>query len=73
MNPNLLTSAPVWTAAGWTMLHLMWVGAVIGLTASLVRRIFRIAQMNTKTGPKRGRAPFAARNYRTPSVGRRVG
>jgi hypothetical protein len=29
MTSTVLTSSPVWTAAGWTMLHVVWVGAVM--------------------------------------------
>jgi len=50
MSTGLLTASPASTAAGWTMLHLMWVGAVIGLTASLVRRILRSACPETRYG-----------------------
>ena len=35
MNPSWLTTSPVWTAAGWTMLHMMWVGVAIGVLAAL--------------------------------------
>ena len=43
MNLTVLTDSPVWTAAGWTMLHLVWVGAVIGLLAALSRRLLKSA------------------------------
>jgi beta-lactamase regulating signal transducer with metallopeptidase domain len=46
MNPNLLTTSPVWMAAGWTMLHMIWLGASIGVTAALVRRLM------TSSGPE---------------------
>jgi beta-lactamase regulating signal transducer with metallopeptidase domain len=36
-----LTNSPAWTAAGWTMLHLVWVGAIVGATAALARRLLR--------------------------------
>ena len=32
MSSSLLTGSPAWNAAGWTMLHMVWVGAAIGLT-----------------------------------------
>ena len=35
MNPTSMTASPVWTAAGWTMLHLLWVGTTIGLVAAV--------------------------------------
>jgi beta-lactamase regulating signal transducer with metallopeptidase domain/tetratricopeptide (TPR) repeat protein len=41
MSFTALTSSPVWTAAGWTMLHLVWVGAAVGVLAVLSRRLFR--------------------------------
>ena len=47
MSPTLLITSPVWTAAGWTMLHLIWVGAAIGLMAALGRWLLRPA------GPRR--------------------
>ena len=50
MNSNLLTTSPVWTAAGWTMLHLVWVGAAIGLMAALVRRLLKSARPETRYG-----------------------
>ncbi|MGP0065221.1 MAG: M56 family metallopeptidase [Isosphaeraceae bacterium] len=44
MNANLLTASPAWTAAGWTMLHLLWVGTAIGLASALLRRLLRSAR-----------------------------
>ena len=41
MSMTSMTSSPWWTAAGWTMLHLLWVGLVIGLMAMLARRALR--------------------------------
>ena len=52
MSSNVLTASPVWTAAGWTMLHVIWVGAAIGVIAAFVRGLFRSAQ------PERGTAPL---------------
>ena len=43
MSLTLLTTSPVWTAVGWTMLHMVWVGAAVGLMAALVRRLLRSA------------------------------
>ena len=43
-----LTSSPVWTAAGWTMLQLTWVGAAIGLFAGLGRRLLRPARAEVR-------------------------
>jgi beta-lactamase regulating signal transducer with metallopeptidase domain/tetratricopeptide (TPR) repeat protein len=39
MNPSWLTTSPVWTAAGWTMLHMTWVGVAIGALAALGRAL----------------------------------
>ena len=50
MSSTLLTTSPVWTAAGWTMLHLVWVGAAIGLMAALVRRLLKSARPETRYG-----------------------
>ncbi len=41
---TVLTTSPVWTAMGWTMLHLAWVGAVIALFAAFSRRLFKSAR-----------------------------
>jgi beta-lactamase regulating signal transducer with metallopeptidase domain/tetratricopeptide (TPR) repeat protein len=43
MNHSVLTESPGWTAAGWTMLHLVWVGAAIGLLAACSRRFLKSA------------------------------
>ena len=45
-----LTSSPVWTAAGRTMLHMLWIGTAIGLMSALVRRILRLARPETRYG-----------------------
>jgi beta-lactamase regulating signal transducer with metallopeptidase domain len=50
MSSTLWTASPTWTAAGWTMLHLIWVGAVIGLMAALVRRLLISARPETRYG-----------------------
>ena len=44
MNANFLTASPFWTAAGWTMLHLAWVGVVIGVIAVLLRKLLQSAR-----------------------------
>lgn len=38
---NMIVPPPVWTAIGWTLVHLAWVGALIGLAASIARRAMR--------------------------------
>lgn len=50
MNSNLLSALHIWIATGWTILHLLWVGTVIGLMAALVRRLSKTAQPETQYG-----------------------
>jgi beta-lactamase regulating signal transducer with metallopeptidase domain len=50
MSLTVLTSSPLWTTAGWTMLHLLWVGLVIGLVAALARRLFKPARPEVRYG-----------------------
>jgi len=38
-----LAAPAAWTALGWTFLHLLWIGAVVGLAASAARRSMRRA------------------------------
>jgi beta-lactamase regulating signal transducer with metallopeptidase domain len=46
LHPILVT--PAWTAAGWTMLHLVWIGAAGGLGVALLRRLLRPARPETR-------------------------
>ncbi len=39
MNLSVLAASLAWCAMGWTMLHLVWVGAVIGLLAAVLQRL----------------------------------
>jgi len=41
MTPILavVSSPPLWTAAGWTMLHYLWIGGLVGLSAAVLRRL----------------------------------
>ncbi len=48
MNANVLTNSPLWTAAGWTMLHLAWVGVLIGVIAAFLRRLLHPARPETR-------------------------
>lgn len=50
MNSHSFTNHPAWTAAGWTMIHLVWVGAAVGLAAALLRRRLRDARPETRHG-----------------------
>lgn len=43
MTPNAIVESRLWIAAGWTMIHFLWVGAVIWLVAAGVRRAARRA------------------------------
>jgi hypothetical protein len=42
MSETFLIS-PVWTAAGWTMLHSLWIGVVIGLMSAIARCLLKPA------------------------------
>jgi BlaR1 peptidase M56 len=46
MNATSFSSSSIWTAAGWTMLHSLWVGAVLGVGAAFARRALK------STGPE---------------------
>ncbi|MHC5538313.1 hypothetical protein ACYOEI_08800, partial [Singulisphaera rosea] len=48
MNTPLWTITHVWTAAGWTMLHLAWMGAPVGFLAVLGRRGLRSSRPETR-------------------------
>ncbi len=50
MDPTFQTTALLWTAAGWTMMHLLSVGAVIGLMAALGRRLLKQARPELRYG-----------------------
>jgi hypothetical protein len=50
MNASALTASPAWSAAGWTMLHLLWVGAILGLLAAMVRGLTRSARPEVRYG-----------------------
>ncbi len=39
-----------WTAAGWTMLHMVWIGAVGGIVAAVLRRLLRPARPEVRHG-----------------------
>ncbi len=43
MTASLLVNSPLWTALGWTMLHLLWVGGAVGLVAAMGRWRLRAA------------------------------
>jgi hypothetical protein len=48
MNALSFMNSPLWLTAGWTMLHFIWVGAVIGLLAAIARWILKPASCQTR-------------------------
>lgn len=40
-HPFSVSASPAWTAAGWTMLHLVWTGAACALVVALLRQLLR--------------------------------
>ncbi|WP_406694243.1 M56 family metallopeptidase [Singulisphaera sp. Ch08] len=50
MTSHSIVTSPIWTAAGWTMLHLVWVGAAGGLVLALLRRLLRPVRPEVRHG-----------------------
>ena len=50
MSLTILTTSRVWTALGWTMLHFIWVGVVVGLVAAVGRRLVKPASPESRYG-----------------------
>ena len=50
MNLLPISASSAWTAAGWTMLHLVWIGAAGGLGAAVLRRLLRPARPELRHG-----------------------
>ena len=50
MNVHSISASAAWTAAGWTMLHLAWIGAAGGLAAAVLRRLLRPARPEVRHG-----------------------
>ena len=50
MIPHPISASAAWTAAGWTMLHLVWIGAAGGLVVAMLRRLLRPARPETRHG-----------------------
>ena len=48
MSLEALTRSPAWIVAGWTMLHFLWVGAIIGGAAVSGRWALRSAGSNVR-------------------------
>ncbi len=45
-----ITTSPAWAAVGWTFFHLVWIGGVAGLIASLLRRLLRQTRPEIRHG-----------------------
>ncbi len=50
MSLTILTTSRVWTGLGWTILHFVWVGVVVGLVAAMGRRLFKPASPESRYG-----------------------
>ncbi len=50
MSPSFVSVSAAWKAAGWTMLHLVWIGAAGGLGVVVLRRLLRRARPETRYG-----------------------
>ncbi len=50
MTIEALTGSRPWLAAGWTMLHFLWVGGTLGLVAAVGRRTLRSARPEIRYG-----------------------
>jgi beta-lactamase regulating signal transducer with metallopeptidase domain len=48
MSPSFGTGSPAWSALGWTMIHLSWVGLAIGLALAIARRLLKSATPETR-------------------------
>ncbi|APW61983.1 M56 family metallopeptidase [Paludisphaera borealis] len=48
MNVSTWANSPAWTAAGWTMLHFLWVGAALTALAAIGRRAMRRAHPDVR-------------------------
>jgi len=44
------TGSPAWVAAGWTMLHLIWIGAVVAAIGLALRRALRRSRPEVRYG-----------------------
>ncbi|MGP0068920.1 MAG: hypothetical protein ACLQGP_35635, partial [Isosphaeraceae bacterium] len=43
-----LDSKAVWLAIGWTMLHFLWVGGLIGIATAVALRMLRVASADVR-------------------------
>jgi hypothetical protein len=50
MNLLPISASAAWTAAGWTMLHVAWIGTAGGLVAAVLRRLLRPARPEVRHG-----------------------
>lgn len=46
----MMGPTPAWIAAGWTMVHLVWVGGAIGAVGAILRRVLRSARPEWRYG-----------------------
>src|SRR5690348_3131926 len=51
MTPPMDMNSPAWPAAGWTMVHLGWVVAAIGLVLVVLRRLLGTASPEVRQAP----------------------
>jgi len=45
-----MTASSVWLALGWTFLHVVWLGLIVGLIAATLRRLLRRARPEIRHG-----------------------
>ncbi|MHB1556467.1 MAG: M56 family metallopeptidase [Isosphaeraceae bacterium] len=50
MSPSSSSMPAAWTAAGWTMLHMVWIGAVGGIGSMVLRRLLRPSRPEIRHG-----------------------
>ncbi len=50
MNPRPFPLSAAWTAAGWTTLHLAWIGAAVGPIVALLRQALRQVRPEVRHG-----------------------
>src|SRR5688500_12343953 len=49
MNPyHGIESITLWHVAGWTMVHFLWLGALVGIAAAALRLVLRRASPNAR-------------------------